>query len=340
MLSAEPNPEPQPEEAPAAEECPVCFQPGTPDEPLLVTSCGHRFCRGCIERVLTTTKSLNPTAAPCPVCRSSLSLFDLQLPSGTKLHEKDTSCAALAGKVFVQARTVGLASYHFPCREAGTGGAGAGGADATLPYLCYENERVDEYGWKLDNGSRPPARKYFEPGCHWHAATRTFHGTVLWEEGWYDSKRWDYVMQYSSEFRYICGGSWTVHKDDGSQETTPFGPDGLSYVQWHSSTDNEEGCADPPLAYHADTLWGNSFVQGMRAGLASYHFMSAVRDDSEHDDQTAYISYEHPDCAQWPPLDDGTPVPARVPFSGLQWEESTRTFRGSIRWWDTYGTSW
>ena len=128
---------------------------GTPEDPLLMTICGHGFCRGCIERVLMTTKSLNPTCAPCPVCRRELSLFDLQLPSGTKLHEKDTACAALAGKVFVQMRTVGLASYHFPITAADTGDEGS---NAKLPYLCYESARVDEFGWTLDNGARPPPR--------------------------------------------------------------------------------------------------------------------------------------------------------------------------------------
>lgn len=321
-------------------ECPVCLLPGTTDEPLLVTTCGHSFCRGCIERVLMTTKLINPTSAPCPVCRRELSLFDLQLPSsGAKLHEKDTSCAALSGMVFVQERTVGLASYHFP-QTIAEGGSGDGGPESALPYLCYGSARVDECGWTLDDGSRPPARKFFEPGCHWHAATRTFHGTVLWEEGWYNSRRWDYVMQFSSEFRYICGGGVTMSKPGGAVEITPFGPRGLSYMQWHSSADEEAGPAGPPLSYHAGTLWGNVFVQGMRVGLASYHFASAATEDGSRDGRTGYISYEHPYCAQWPPLDDGSPVPARVPFTDVEWDEATRTFRGSVRWRDTYGTSW
>jgi hypothetical protein len=33
-------------------------------------------------------------------------------------------------------------------------------------------------------------------------------------------------------------------------------------------------------------------------------------------------------------------VPARVPFTDVEWDEATRTFRGSVRWRDTYGTSW
>ena len=74
---------------------------------------------------------------------------------------------------------------------------------------------------------RPPQRKHFEPGCHWHAATRTFHGSALWEEGWYGSKRWEYVMQFSSDFRYICGGSVSMHR-----EATPM--DGRWRVCWDS----------------------------------------------------------------------------------------------------------
>jgi hypothetical protein len=377
----QPEPEPEPEPAAPApplgekpeadddddddDDCPVCLSPGTADQPLLTTACGHRFCRGCIERVLTTTKSLNPTSAPCPVCRTALSLFDLKLPSGTLLHPKDTTCAALAGKVFAQQRTVGLASYHFPAAETEAEGGNAGGEQrAALPYLCYESPSVNEYGWTLDNGAPVPQRKHFEPGCHWHAATRTFHGTVLWEEGWYGSKRWDYVMQFSSEFRYICGGSVSMHRPEDPPHVSPFGPppQGLSYVQWHVSTE-EAGAGSlvehpPGPVYHAGTLWGNVFVQAMRVGLASYHFVppaaaAAAAADGGGDEQgdagdaaevaaigSAYISYEHPDCAQWPSLDDGSPVPARVPFTNIQFDATSRTFRGTVPWRATYGTSW
>ena len=133
------------------EDCPICLSPASLDDPLLKTLCGHGYCRSCIERVLTTTKSLNPTRAPCPVCRQELSLFDLALPSGELLHPRQAGCAALAGKVFVQMRTVGLASYHFPEELPAEEAAFLA---APEPYLCYESGRVDQNEWTLDNGRR------------------------------------------------------------------------------------------------------------------------------------------------------------------------------------------
>ena len=83
--------------------------------------------------------------------------------------------------------------------------------------------------------------------------------------------------------------------------------------------------------YKGDTLWGNTFCQGLKVGLASYHFVSASE---------AYISYEHPLCAQWPPLDDGTPVPARVLFRNVVFDETEHVFRGTIEWERDHGVSW
>lgn len=88
--------------------------------------------------------------------------------------------------------------------------------------------------------------------------------------------------------------------------------------------------------YNPETLWGNVFVQGMTVGYASYHFVSP---DGEGE-YGAYISYEHFKCSYWPPLDDGSPVPSRVPFVNISYDSSTRTFRGHIPWYDRYGTSW
>lgn len=71
-------------------------------------------------------------------------------------------------------------------------------------------------------------------------------------------------------------------------------------------------------------------------GVASYHFIS---EDGEGE-YGAYISYESVHCSQWPPLDDGSPVPSRVPFINCSYDSSTRTFRGTIPWSEKYGTSW
>ena len=45
-----------------------------------------------------------------------------------------------------------------------------------------------------------------------------------------------------------------------------------------------------------------------------------------------YVSYEHPDCTLWPPLDDGSPVPARITFTDIHWDPQRRIFRGVIDW--------
>jgi len=110
-----------------------------------------------------------------------------------------------------------------------------------------------------------------------------------------------------------------------------FGPRGsLKYGRYSKS------CGQLIPKYRKNSIWGNTFVQSLRVGYASYHFISA--DGEGHNG--VYISYEHPDCGGWPPLDDGSPVPFRVPFVEFSFDEETRTFRGKVAWKDTYGASW
>ncbi|CAB9514460.1 expressed unknown protein [Seminavis robusta] len=121
----------------------------------------------------------------------------------------------------------------------------------------------------------------------------------------------------------------------------------------------------PP--YVAKQLWGNSFCQGKTVGLASYHFTatSQKEENGSHNNgqqqHHAYISYENEKCYQWPPLDDGSPIPAQVYFHNIAFEQvqqPTRTapgsednsgtaesithvvFRGTIEWLHDYGTTW
>lgn len=95
-------------------------------------------------------------------------------------------------------------------------------------------------------------------------------------------------------------------------------------------------CQSVKPTYHEGSPWGNVFVQFHTVGLASYHFISP---DGENEDG-AYISYESVRCSDWPPLDDGSPVPSRVPFTNRSYDPETRTFRGTISWFETYGTCW
>jgi len=89
--------------------------------------------------------------------------------------------------------------------------------------------------------------------------------------------------------------------------------------------------------YNLESLWGNVFIQGLRVGYASYHFLSST--DGEGDN-SAYISYEHRSCAAWPLLDNGSPVPSRVPFVRQSFDEENRTFSGTIAWMEVYNTCW
>ena len=88
--------------------------------------------------------------------------------------------------------------------------------------------------------------------------------------------------------------------------------------------------------YQAEHLWGNTFCQGFCVGMASYHFLQP---DSSGN-YSAYISYESPRTEAWPSLDNGEPVPSRVPFRNIQWESESRTFKAEIPWEQDYGTTW
>ena len=75
-------------------------------------------------------------------------------------------------------------------------------------------------------------------------------------------------------------------------------------------------------------------------GLASYHFTAPPSDSNGDDSLLAYISYENVACSSWSPLDDGSPVPAQVPFVNCSYDCNARIFRGKIPWLETYGTTW
>ena len=44
------------------------------------------------------------------------------------------------------------------------------------PFISYENS-----DWRLDNGEKPPAKKYFDSGSVYNEKTRTFTGSVSWK---------------------------------------------------------------------------------------------------------------------------------------------------------------
>mmetsp|Transcript_20078 Transcript_20078/g.29529 ORF Transcript_20078/g.29529 Transcript_20078/m.29529 type:complete len:239 (-) Transcript_20078:60-776(-) len=92
--------------------------------------------------------------------------------------------------------------------------------------------------------------------------------------------------------------------------------------------------------YHSYGPKGNVFIQSHVVGLASYHFTSPQSDSNGDDCLAAYISYENVACSSWPPLDDGSPVPVRVPFVNCSYDCDARIFRGKIPWLEIYDTTW
>ncbi|CAK0886458.1 unnamed protein product [Prorocentrum cordatum] len=95
----------------------------------------------------------------------------------------------------------GYASYHFE----------EGGA-----YISYESALCSNFP-ALDDGSMPPARKYFCEGATFDLASRTFRGSVSWHPTtWQGDERWEYEMVFSSDLEAIVGGSvHRIAKDGG-----------------------------------------------------------------------------------------------------------------------------
>lgn len=443
--------------------CPICLcepDPGT------VGPCGHLLCIPCMDRILLSHKNnatidyqlqqeysnpdahlSAPTLGRCPICRAELSLFDLMKGDDRKssLIEKnfDLMKTPIAGLVYAWDGQVGNASYHFPQMELSESWD-KDSQNRPLPFVNYDNVGTNIH---FDNGSKPPKRKCFQEGCHFHEKSRTFHGTLVWsteqEVGglkWNGCRAWDVIIQFSSDLRYVSNGILVKRREapagvqhpwplDGRWQVTwdreenaepqyievvggnfrlgpfqysldmhnptsprftwpmtefgdsatlytalcgvdlvahPKGPALGSTVVW-TTTDPErisikwtrqsireqvshdvqrfgpgsilyrqigglESSRASTPTYHADTIWGNTFVQALKVGLASYHFVSKT--------EGAYISYEHPQCGGWPPLDDGSPVPPRVSFRQVEWNGLENTFRGQIMWEEEYGTTW
>lgn len=86
-----------------------------------------------------------------------------------------------------------------------------------------------------------------------------------------------------------------------------------------------------PPSYHSSSLFGNTFCQARMVGLASYHFISETE---------SYISYEHSATAMWGTLDNGVALPSRAPFRTVTIDAEERVFRGTISWWDDFGSTW
>ncbi|CAE7554092.1 unnamed protein product [Symbiodinium sp. CCMP2592] len=98
------------------------------------------------------------------------------------------------GQVYVQAGGgLGFASYHFHQGEC---------------YISYERANDNTFP-KLDDGSQPPAKKYFEEVAY-DPDTRCFRGVIDWSpSSWQGDEKWVYNMVFSADLDSIVAG--TVH---------------------------------------------------------------------------------------------------------------------------------
>ena len=276
--------------APDSDCCPICLADYRAP---CRTPCGHVYCAECL---LSTLHSWG--AGKCPLCRQGVSVYStIGVADDVPLRMPDVS--TIFGLVFVQGGHAGVASYHFASPD-----------DCWISYADAPEE------WKLDDGSRPMPKKPFT-AVAFDAATRTFHGTVLWEEATFDgASRWEYMMVFSEDYNLIVGGQMQEFGPDGAARDTHRFPTQLVYWRQRPSP---------------TTLGGCTFVQGGTVGLASYHFPTDHFDELPYEQLEApYISYEVA-----PPFwsqDDGSAMPRKKPFINASYDGATRTFRGTIHW--------
>jgi hypothetical protein len=118
----------------------------------------------------------------------------------------------VAGCVFIQGDTHGLASYHFD-------------EDLASPYISYENAPPT---WALSDGTPFPRRKPFLAPVY-DAETRTFRGEVVWDPPTDGQAKWVYRMVFSETFGAIEGGEVEMIGPDGARLDTRFFGQDLFY---------------------------------------------------------------------------------------------------------------
>jgi len=129
--------------------------------------------------------------------------------------------------------------------------------------------------------------------------------------------KWVFRIQFSSDFQTMVGGErkgYGAAPEEGAMEpllaTKRFGVD-LIYARFEDHPDDEPG---------------DCYVQDNTVGFASIHF------DPDRPVTDAYLSYEHSECDNFPPLDDGSKVPVRKEFKHVSFDPVQRRFLGTIDW--------
>ena len=89
------------------------------------------------------------------------------------------------------------------------------------PYISYSSAPSS---WVLDNGRRPPSKKYFNLPTY-TPENRTFKGKIIWDESPFQGDHsWEYTMIFSEDFSHIESGTCVRKNVDGNiKETDDFG---------------------------------------------------------------------------------------------------------------------
>jgi hypothetical protein len=273
--------------------CPICLGGDHEDDVVVIGPCRHEFCLPCVKRVLSAPNPretrqqglvpaenahLNvPTLGQCPICRSELSLFEMkEKRKGANVISKDHNIdqSDLAGKVFVKDRAkVGNESFHFPPHQDND--------DGSLPFL-----NLSENQWRFDDGTLVPDKILFDEGCHFHDQTRTFHGSISWykddcQKRIRGSHRWDYILAFSSDYRFIARGVLIASKqicrnNDCSKLKCKFPMDGRWKVEYPDSEQKPDTTVD---------VHGNQF---------QFQSRSSIFEDSNHLTHRIDFGGEHP----------------------------------------------
>lgn len=293
------------EESPCEEAsrcCPICLHDYNEDERREVYGlCAHSFCQDCLERLLTAPPpSAYRRLEPPITTEGCCPLCRAQMSLFDIKHED---------KLVYPPRAQWWLETAMP-----KGAAYASSASA-LPSINFPEDGAAfcSYGDGL--------RCVFDK-MYYHVPTQTFAGEFC--KAKFTVR---VVLTFSYDWQFVTRGSFK----DRDTVSTLGGSSGQLFRLRDSSRPPRE---DWVPTYIENTLFGNSFCQGFKVGLASYHFQSL---------EDSYISYESPATAQWPPLDNGMPIPSRVPFRNVSVNTDTEgktTFRGHICWLQDFGTAW
>lgn len=173
--------------------CPICL---LPDQPLVITSCSHKACLHCFERILLTTNPGSnyytmteneqedeeriedtiichcPTRGRCPFCRLSINMFDLRKQAVTDHENNDNQ--DLINQLesvydpIISMKDTSLNNLKFSdIRKSRTISFVDG-----IPELWILGENKDE--------EEVERKQCFESGFYYHDKSKTFSGIIDW----------------------------------------------------------------------------------------------------------------------------------------------------------------